>query len=577
MTACLYPVKDGIEVYTRSDKVLAARRGILSLLLARCPNSDIIRSLAEQAGARIDGLTTDPNADNCILCGLCTRICETYATGAITTVSRGAVKRVSSFANQPPEECIGCGACVIVCPTGEIQGQRTPTDYQVWERSFPTAICTVNTAACIGCGSCEEACPFSVARVALRAGGDQMAVIPEEHCRGCGVCVGACPTGAITQRGLESNVVGQPKPTIPSVFACARSNLTSSESAHLFEMPCVGRISTPLLLHAMASGAPGVLVLGRHQSTCRLNGSEDSAQARVRAARDALDLLGLDPRRIQFEEPAPGPDGPRASVARFQSMLASLEKPESLSLPPLEHEGLDTSLALINKMSRSAVETDGGARFLEKHGLPTPSLHGPVLLAGCIPILHTLGKELFAPLSLVDALRQALDVLEHLGIIGTGIRIGAPKSAFALEKCGDVTLLDDVLRGRGRDLPRPAQGMKVAFDGTEANRILIEALGYEPVDIGSDPLPDHFSLTAQDRKRAVGTLAEAERAGAHALLVANPRALARWAMMTRAGSWRSHRVQPILGVQLAYHAVHGLSLAPTHPNRVSSPCMQVAP
>jgi hypothetical protein len=119
--------------------------------------------------------------------------------------------------------------------------------------------------------------------------------------------------------------------------------------------------------------------------------------------------------------------------------------------------------------------------------------------------------------------------------------------------------------------------MKVAFDGTEANRILIEALGYEPVDIGSDPLPDHFSLTAQDRKRAVGTLAEAERAGAHALLVANPRALARWAMMTRAGSWRSHRVQPILGVQLAYHAVHGLSLAPTHPNRVSSPCMQVAP
>ena len=119
MTACLYPVKDGIEVYTRSDKVLAARRGILSLLLARCPNSDIIRSLAEQAGARIDGLTTDPNADNCILCGLCTRICETYATGAITTVSH----RLPHWRNPRTTNAYGLPGVGALVSDGHLHGE----------------------------------------------------------------------------------------------------------------------------------------------------------------------------------------------------------------------------------------------------------------------------------------------------------------------------------------------------------------------------------------------------------------------------------------------------------------------
>jgi NAD-dependent dihydropyrimidine dehydrogenase PreA subunit/coenzyme F420-reducing hydrogenase delta subunit len=572
MTACLYPVKDGIEVSTKSDRVIASRRGILSLLVARCPHSDTIKALADQYGARADGLTTDPNADNCILCGLCTRVCETYATGAITTVGRGAVKRVSSFGDQPPGECIGCGACVNVCPTGEVKGQRTASEYQVWSRAFPTAICTVDTAACIGCGSCEEACPFSVARVALRAGGVQTAVIPEEHCRGCGACVGACPTGAITQHGLEASLLCKAEPGQTRVFACTRSNLGRSEAARVVEMPCAGRVSVPMILHAVASGSPGVLVLGRHQRTCRFDGAEDPVRQRVTATRDVLDLIGLDPERVRFEEPAPGPDGPNSSVTQFQASLDALGN-SSLRLDvAVDHEGLDTSLALVAAMSKHLDTSANGTSFLRKHHLPTAG-QGPALLAGSIPVLHVLGKDLFSPLRLADTLRAAIDVLSHLGIPNVGIHIGTKTAAFGLERGADVTLIDDLLRSRGSTLPRPPAGTKVAFDGTANHHDILQALGYEPMDIGTDPLPDRFRLSPEERKLALARLVAAERAGAAALLVSDPRALARWAMVTRFGAWRASRVPPFLGVQLAHHAIHGIALGPsTPPPARTAPC-----
>jgi bidirectional [NiFe] hydrogenase diaphorase subunit len=203
MTACLYPVSPGIIVQTQSPRVQDARRRVLSLLAARCPHSPTIQQLAARYGATAQGLWTDAAADNCILCGLCTRICEAYGPAAITTCDRGTTKRVGSFGQEPPAECVGCGACASICPTGHLQGQRTATGYQIWSRTFDTAVCHVTEERCLGCGACEEACPFAVARVVRRAGAIQVAIIPSEHCRGCGACVGACPSGAIEQPGYS--------------------------------------------------------------------------------------------------------------------------------------------------------------------------------------------------------------------------------------------------------------------------------------------------------------------------------------------------------------------------------------
>jgi len=199
MTACLYPVQAGLQVSTNSPRVERARRQVLSLLLARCPSSLEIQRLARRHGATSEGLQLT-DGDRCIMCGLCARVCEAYATAAITTYSRGSTKAVGPFAGQPPAQCVGCGACALICPTANIAARRDARTYSIWQRSFDTAVCAVAESDCLGCGSCEEACPFSVARVIVRVGGLRVAAIPAEHCRGCGACVGACPSGAIDQQ-----------------------------------------------------------------------------------------------------------------------------------------------------------------------------------------------------------------------------------------------------------------------------------------------------------------------------------------------------------------------------------------
>lgn len=117
--SCMYPVEEGIEVTTNSEKVLKARRVIVELLLARSPNAKRIQELARQLG--VDKPRFKLAEDKCILCGLCVRACEEIVgVSAISFVNRGAESEVKSPFMVASDVCIGCGTCVYVCPTGAI-------------------------------------------------------------------------------------------------------------------------------------------------------------------------------------------------------------------------------------------------------------------------------------------------------------------------------------------------------------------------------------------------------------------------------------------------------------------------
>lgn len=122
VASCLYPAREGLVVRTNTDRVRQLRRGVLELLLARCPEAKAIQNLAAEYG--IDKPRFILGEQDCILCGLCVRTCsENIGRAAISLVNRGIYREVSApfYAYELGDGCVGCGDCVYVCPTGALK------------------------------------------------------------------------------------------------------------------------------------------------------------------------------------------------------------------------------------------------------------------------------------------------------------------------------------------------------------------------------------------------------------------------------------------------------------------------
>jgi NADH dehydrogenase/NADH:ubiquinone oxidoreductase subunit G len=90
VTACNYPAQEGIKVETHSKRVLQARRVLVELLLARCPNAPFLKNFAKELGVKASPFSTKTRENDCILCGLCVRTCdELVGANAIGFSMRG--------------------------------------------------------------------------------------------------------------------------------------------------------------------------------------------------------------------------------------------------------------------------------------------------------------------------------------------------------------------------------------------------------------------------------------------------------------------------------------------------------
>jgi bidirectional [NiFe] hydrogenase diaphorase subunit len=123
VTACNYPVRDDVEVTVNGGKAERLRRGVMELLLARSPESPELRELATRMGVDATPYPTVTESQrNCILCGLCVRVCEeAVGATAISFSGRGVDRSVSGPFRLAAEDCIACGACAYICPVGTIQ------------------------------------------------------------------------------------------------------------------------------------------------------------------------------------------------------------------------------------------------------------------------------------------------------------------------------------------------------------------------------------------------------------------------------------------------------------------------
>jgi len=120
VSSCTYPAEEGLKVRTASSRVIRTRRMILELLLASCPQSKTIQDLASAHGIRQQRFKQE--YEDCILCGLCVRMCkEQMMAGAIGFRGRGQSRSIGTPFDVLSDACRFCGGCMYVCPACQLR------------------------------------------------------------------------------------------------------------------------------------------------------------------------------------------------------------------------------------------------------------------------------------------------------------------------------------------------------------------------------------------------------------------------------------------------------------------------
>ncbi len=155
--SCSEEPRDGMVIYTHTERLRKHRKLIVELLLAAhcrdCTTCDkhgqcTLQKLAYQLGidkVRFENhretqpvdfsspsIVRDPN--KCVLCGNCVRVCnEIQGVGVLGFAHRGTDAIVTPAFNQAmaATKCVGCGQCRIVCPTGALTIHHTMSE--VWQ------------------------------------------------------------------------------------------------------------------------------------------------------------------------------------------------------------------------------------------------------------------------------------------------------------------------------------------------------------------------------------------------------------------------------------------------------------
>lgn len=174
VTACVYPVAEGMEIQTNTEKVQKARKTTLELILSThekkclscvrsgdCELQKLCRDYGVEDSGKYDGFRPHYELDTstahlvrdnnkCVLCRRCVAACQHQFVSVIGANDRGIDTHIACAFEKPLSDvpCVSCGQCIVACPTGALT-EKDDTD-KVWAAlADPTKHVVVQTAPSI--------------------------------------------------------------------------------------------------------------------------------------------------------------------------------------------------------------------------------------------------------------------------------------------------------------------------------------------------------------------------------------------------------------------------------------------
>ncbi len=174
VTACVFPVSEGMEVFTNTAKVRRSRKMTLELILSthdkRClscvrSGNCELQHLCKEFGVDDEDYFKGENPqyafddsvahmirnnNKCILCRRCVAACDAQKVAVIGANARGFDTHISSAFDKDLADvsCISCGQCIVNCPTAALV-EKDDSAAALAAINDPSKFVIVNTAPSI--------------------------------------------------------------------------------------------------------------------------------------------------------------------------------------------------------------------------------------------------------------------------------------------------------------------------------------------------------------------------------------------------------------------------------------------